>query len=83
MPASRLSDSFLAYCRTGAYMVTLPPSDHARAVLPPAPWPTDSAMTASLEHRFSTAPTRSVAAIVDRKQPSHDGSVLGGVRGIS
>ena len=82
MPASRISDSFLAYCRTGAYMATLPPPVHARAVLPPAPWPSDAAMTASLEHRFSTAPTRSIAAIEERKQPTHHGSTLSGVREI-
>ena len=82
MPASRISDSFLAYCRTGAYMATLPPPDRERIDLPVGRWPTDDTLLANLEHRFSTAPTRSIAAIEERKQPTHHGSTLAGVRGL-
>lgn len=83
MPASRLSPEFLAYCRTGAYMSTLPPPDHARAELPPAPWPNADDLTANLESHYSTAPVRSVSAIVDRRQPSRPGSIVGESPSIS
>lgn len=83
MPASRLSESFLAYCRTGAYMATLPPPDRAAAELPPAPWPSAADLNANLESHYATAPCRSVAEIVNRRQPSRPGSVVGESPSIS
>ena len=79
MPASRIPDDFLAYIRTGAYMLTLPPPDHSRVILPEGRWPSDADLAENLESHHRRAPMRGVAAIVDRCQPSHAGSVLGGV----
>ena len=75
-----VTPAFLAYIRTGAYWTTLVASSHERAELPDAPWPSDADMEASLDAHHGTALSKSQPAIVTRSQPSHAGSVLGGVR---
>jgi hypothetical protein len=75
MIPSRLSTEFLDYVRTGAYMVTLPPPDHARADLPAQPIPSEASMADNLAGMFDKAQARGESAVYENRQRGFDGGL--------